>query len=80
MKNIKGCKYEKHLKVRMFELKDLMSVLNTNKPLFTSRHVLDDTSGRSSEDDGEGLQRGCFGKDDTVLDACCGECSQRLSV
>lgn len=42
--------------------------------LCACRHVLDDPSGRSSEDDGEGLQRGCCGEDDTVLDVCSSEC------
>lgn len=38
------------------------------------RHVLDDTSGRSSQDDGKGLQYCSFGKDDTVLDTHYSEC------
>lgn len=41
--------------------------INFSTTSCASRDVLDDTSGRSSEDAGEGLQCCCFSKDDTAL-------------
>lgn len=42
---------------------NLQRMFGNIKSVFVCRHVLDDTSGRSPEDDGEGLQRRRSGED-----------------
>lgn len=62
--NIKDCKYQR-IKSEVSPAEDVLRVFCSRTDLCTAscacRHVLDDPSGRSSEDDGEGLQRGCCG-------------------
>lgn len=75
--NIKDCKYQRIIS-EVSPAEDVLRVFCSRTDLCTAscacRHVLDDPSGRSSEDDGERLQRGCCGEDDTVLNVCSSEC------
>lgn len=82
--DIKDRKYHRDLRSQIVEMpgayfwKTLAAFCSRRNPLRSSRHVLDDTSGRSSEVDGKGLQRSRFGKDDTLHEARYSKCRLRL--
>lgn len=78
--DIKDCEHHRGLRSQIVEMpgaylwKTLALFCSRRNPLCSSRHVLDDTSGRSSEVDGKGLQRSRFGKDDTLHEARYSKC------
>lgn len=78
--DIKDRKYHRDLRSQLVEMpgayfwKTPAVFCSRRNPLCSSRHVLDDTSGRSSEVDGKGLQRSRFGKDDTLHEARYSKC------